>query len=307
MTEAGAPGPGSCPLCHARAESRQPKFAAIVSKRALADSRRFACTSDGVGTHGPIYWCDACQVGYSPVPDIGWLQEQYSEVEDPHYFDQEQHRLDNAGRLLKRLERWQRPGKLLEIGSSVGILLEAARRRGWDAHGIEASRWAVEAGKARYGVDLRVGTIESTVQPAGQMDCVIMVDVLEHLVDPQAALEHCRHWLAPGGILAVTTVNMTAPMARLMGSRWPGFMDMHLTYFSPVCLRAMFQRAGLASVWLGPASRRLSLGYVGGRLRGSGLAGEIASAGARLPGLRHVTVSLRSRDLLLVIGRRPSA
>ncbi|MHB8325390.1 MAG: class I SAM-dependent methyltransferase [Candidatus Dormibacteria bacterium] len=276
-----------------------------MAKRDASQADRFACTSDGVGTHGPIYWCEPCRVGYSPVPDIAWLQEQYLEVEDPHYFDQEQHRLDNASRLLGRVERWQRPGRLLEIGSSVGILLEAARRRGWRAHGIEASRWAVETGRARYGVDLELGTLESTVQRSGEADCVIMVDVLEHLVDPQMALERCQEWLAPGGTLAVTTVNMTAPIARLMGSRWPGFMDMHLTYFSPMALRTMLRRAGLSPLWLGPAPRRLSLGYVAGRLRGGGPVAEAAAAAAGGPGLRNLSVTLRSRDLLTVIARRP--
>lgn len=305
MASAGAPNSGCCPLCRRPAAGDQVRFPASVAKSGTSHAGRFACTSDGVGTHGSIYWCEPCQIGYSPRPDFAWLQERYSEVEDPHYFDEEQHRLDNADRLLRRVESWQRPGKLLEIGSSVGILLDAARRRGWEAHGIESSKWAVEAGRVRYGVDLEVGTIESTVQAPGQMDCVIMIDVLEHLVDPQGALERCQQWLAPGGIMALTTVNMTAPVARLMGSRWPGFMDMHLTYFSPVSLRAMLDRAGLAPLWLGPAPRRLSLGYLGGRLRGSSRAGDIAAAVALIPGLRGLTVTLRSRDLLLVIGRRP--
>ncbi|MHB1500440.1 MAG: class I SAM-dependent methyltransferase [Candidatus Dormibacteria bacterium] len=97
--------------------------------------------------------------------------------------------------------------------------------------------------------------MESMHQQPAEMDCIMMVDVLEHLVDPQAALERCRHWLVPGGTLAVSTVNITAPMARLMGTRWPGFMDMHLTYFSAPALRAMFKRAGLTPVWLGPTAR----------------------------------------------------
>ena len=266
---------------------------------------RFACTSDGVGTHGPIYWCETCQVGYSPIPNRTWLQEQYSEVEDPQYFDQESHRLNNASRLLRQIERWQRPGTLLEIGSSAGILLEAARRRGWRARGIEASKWAVEVGRARYGVDLKIATLEDTVQPYGEADCVVMVDVLEHLVDPQGGLDRCREWLAPGGILAITTVNMTATIARLMGSRWPGFMDMHLTYFSPMALRTMIRQAGLEPLWLGPSPRRLPLGYVAGRLRGGGPVAELAAGVAGWPGLRNLSITLRSRDLLTVIARRP--
>lgn len=293
----------ACPLCHQSGQGQALKSAPSTVRHPHATGARFACTSDSVGIHGPIFWCAKCHVGYSHVPDAVWLRERYASVEDAAYFDQEQHRLDNAARLLAHVEKWQRPGTLLEIGSATGILLEAARRRGWKARGIEASKWAVEAGRARYGVDLEVGTIEDTHQPPGAADCVIMVDVLEHLVDPASALRRCSSWIAPGGVLALTTVNMTSPIARAMGTRWPGFMDMHLTYFSPTSLVSIVTRASITPLWVGPVPRRLSLGYVGGRLRGGGRGADFAASVAMLRGLRDVSITLKSQDLLLVIGR----
>ena len=304
MRDLVPPLPPACPLCHQSGGTQVLRFAPSAVRHRHSGTERFACTSDAVGTHGPIFWCKQCEVGYSPVPDEAWLRERYATVVDAAYLHQEQHRLDNAARLLAYVEKWQRPGTLLEIGSAAGTLLEAARRRGWRARGIEASKWAVEAGRARYGVDLEVGTIEDTNQQPGAADCVIMIDVLEHLVDPASALRRCYTWVAPGGILALTTVNMTAPIARAMGTRWPGFMDMHLTYFSPASLMSIVTRAHLTPLWLGPAPRRLSLGYVGGRLRGGGRGANVAAWIAMLPGLRDVSVTLKSQDLLLVVGRR---
>lgn len=295
-----------CPLCQRPAGPGQQRFP--ERKTGAGDDRgnRFACTSGKVGTHGAIFWCPECRVGYSPAPDPAELLETYEAVEDPGYLDEEEHRLSNSDRVLQVIERWRRPGSLLEVGAGVGLLLHAAAMRGWSARGFEPSRWAVEVGRQRYGVDLRQGTIEAAETPVEPLDCVAMSDVLEHLVDPQAAVSKCARWLAPGGVLVLVTVNMTAPVARLMGTRWPGFMHMHLTYFSPYALDRMLHRAGLTRVVMVPAPRRLAAGYVGSRLSGAGGWSDWAARALQLPLLRRAPISLRSRDLLLVVGRRDS-
>ncbi len=267
----------------------------------------YACTSTRVGTHGAVFWCQTCRVGYSPAPDPSQLISEYEDVEDPSYFAEEENRLRNSAWVMRAVERHRRPGTLFEVGASVGILLEAARRRGWAVSGIEPSRWAVATGRQRYGVNLRQGTIEGDSGPDGPVDCVVMSDVLEHLVDPQGALVRAAEWLAPDGVLAVITVNMTAVLARVLGTRWPGYMDMHLTYFSPHALDSMVRRAGLTTIAMGAAPRRLSAGYLGDRLRGSGRLADAAAQMLRMPLVRRSTISLRSRDLLLVLGRRLEA
>ncbi|MGA9776591.1 MAG: class I SAM-dependent methyltransferase [Candidatus Dormiibacterota bacterium] len=229
---------------------------------------------------------------------------EYEGVEDPSYLAEEENRLRNSARVVAAVERHRRPGTLFEVGASVGILLEAARRRGWTVSGIEPSRWAVATGRHRYGVNLRQGTIEGDSGPNGPVDCVVMSDVLEHLIDPQGALLKAAGWLAPEGVLAIVTVNMTALLARALGTRRPGYMDMHLTYFSPQALDSMFSRAGLTRIAMGTAPRRLSAGYLGERLRGSGRLTDVAAQALRMPLVRRTTISLRSRDLLLVLGRR---
>ena len=257
-----------------------------------------------MGTHAEIYWCERCQVGYSPPPPMDWLCHEYEVVVDPTYLDEERHRLRNADWVLSRVERHRAPGELYEVGASVGILLQAARARGWSVGGIEPSTWAVETARQRYGLNLRQGTIESDPGPARPVDCVAMSDVLEHLVDPQGAVTKAAAWLAPGGILAIVTVNMAALAARALRSHWPGFMDMHLTYFTPRALRSMLRTAGLDPIELRSAQRCLTAGYVAGRLQGAGGAADLAALLLALPAVRDCRLTIRSRDLVLVMGRR---
>jgi SAM-dependent methyltransferase len=260
-----------------------------------------------VGTHAEIYWCGSCRVGYSPPPPRDWLQAEYETVVDPSYLEEEGHRLRNSEWVLSQVERYRAPGALYEVGASVGILLRAAQTRGWTVDGVEPSAWAVATARERYSLRITQGTIESGPGPAGPVDCVVMSDVLEHLVDPQAAVIQAADWLSTGGILAIVTVNMAALPARLLRGRWPGFMDMHLTYFTPRALRSMLRAAGLQPVELRAAPRRLTAGYMGRRLRGTGGPGDLAARVLTLPGIRGTSLTIRSRDLVLAMGQKAGA
>lgn len=301
----GAEAPPRCPLCHQGTAGQKRLFGASRGSRTMGlGGDRFACTSGLAGTHAEIYWCASCRVGYSPPPPSGWLLAEYENVVDPSYLGEEAHRLRNAAWILSRVERYQEPGALYEVGASVGILLLAARARGWSVDGIEPSSWAVATARERYSLNIRQGTMESDPGPPAPVDCVAMSDVLEHLADPQGAVTKAAEWLAPGGILALVTVNMEALLARCLRGRWPGFMDMHLTYFTPRALRSMLRAAGLQPVELRAAPRRLTAGYIGRRLQGTGGPGDLAARVLTLPGIRGTSLTIRSRDLVLAMGQK---
>lgn len=288
-----------CPLCGAAAALRFPPS----SGHGSADAATFACTNVHAGDHGPVYWCAACQLGFSPPPDAEQVLSLYEDVSDPTYLIELENRQRHAHAILRTIERWHPPGRLLELGSQVGILLRAAEDRGWEATGIEPSKWAVAQGRELFKVNLIHGSAEAAEYAPGSFDCIVMVDVLEHLVDPLAALQRCRPWLAPDGILVLSTVNMATLTARVLGTNWPGFMDMHLSYFTPTSLRQYLRRANFAWIASRPDTRSFSLGYLCGRLEHNGPALRVASRLGKLPLIRSIRIALRSHDLLLVVAR----
>ena len=50
---------------------------------------------------------------------------------------------------------------------------------------------------------------------AGQLDCVCAIEVLEHMENPLQALRNFRSLLKPGGLLVVSTPNVSHPRSRL--------------------------------------------------------------------------------------------
>lgn len=66
----------------------------------------------------------------------------------------------------------------------------------------------------------------------GAFDVVLALDVIEHLVDPAAALRELAARLAPGGLLVLTTPRWDSLAARLFRGRWRAIFPAHLFYFT---------------------------------------------------------------------------
>ena len=176
-----------------------------------------ACTSPHLAIHDDIYICRPCGLGRSVPPvSSSELADLYRDVEDPDYFTSEEERRATFRKTLKAIERYPftgPPGRLLEIGASVGLFLDEARECGWKAVGIEPSRWAAEQAQAN-GLDVFNGTLEE-YRSNGLFDVVVSWDVWEHLTDPVGAVARVAELLAPGGLFCFTTVNMGGLGARL--------------------------------------------------------------------------------------------
>lgn len=82
-----------------------------------------------------------------------------------------------------------------------------------------------------------------------KFDGVVSLEVLEHIVEPRAALEQLYHKLTPGGWLFVTTPNAAGMPAKLHGARWreaarPG----HILFFTPRALENLLTEVGFRTV-----------------------------------------------------------
>ena len=133
---------------------------------------------------------------------------------------------------------------MLDIGCGTGVFPEEACRLGWKASGIEVSEYA--AGEARRrNLSVRCSPIEALQLEPASLDCVTLWDVIEHLVDPIATLCQAGQTLRIGGILALSTGDITSLCARFSGRRWHLFnLPEHLFFFSPRCLQLLLARAG---------------------------------------------------------------
>ena len=145
---------------------------------------------------------DLCGLVYaSPRRKPADILDDYESVVDTRYLDERAARVATFSRNIRPLEkllghevhpraggrRGANHSRLLDVGAHVGVFVEVACERGWEASGLEPSRWAVEEGRRR-GLTMHQGTLRDAELDAASYDAVTMWDVVEHLVDPMGDL-----------------------------------------------------------------------------------------------------------------------
>jgi 2-polyprenyl-3-methyl-5-hydroxy-6-metoxy-1,4-benzoquinol methylase len=171
-------------------------------------------------------------------------------------------------------------GAIIDYGCAVGLFVKVARDRGWAARGYERSRWAVEYGRSVVGVDIALGDGSSDPFAPSSVDAVTLWDVLEHVQAPSRTLELAHRWLKPGGVLALTTVNISSLGARLASENWRHLMPPHhLQFFSRRSLLHLLATAGFHVRVL-----RASGTFLTSRSAPSGAGGNVAHAIDRIAG-----------------------
>jgi 2-polyprenyl-3-methyl-5-hydroxy-6-metoxy-1,4-benzoquinol methylase len=273
------------------------------------DWSAFACTHDGYGRHHTIVQCRRCSLVYTnPRLDHHDIVDTYQAVEDPLYLEERKGRVLTFERHLKPLERLTGPPNgrpLLDVGCYTGVFVEIAARHGWDAWGVDPSRWAVEQAQAR-GLHVVPGTLETADLPEATFDVVTMWDVIEHVADPRGVLQQVYRLLKPGGLVVVHTMDIDSLFARLMGARWPWLMEMHIYYFSRRTLRAMLEQCDLHVLSDRPQGRYQRLGYLMNRVGALvPLVGRPAEWLVTKLRLRGLAVPVNLGDLFTAYARKP--
>lgn len=268
----------------------------------------FRCTHSGYGHHPQIVECRHCGLVYAnPRWSTDEVLSAYTAVQDDTYVEERLGREITFRHHLRQMERITGPAggrRLLDVGAYIGVFVEMAAAVGWRAEGVEPSEWAAAEAQQR-GLAVQAGTLDSANLSPESFDVVTMWDVIEHLSDPAGELARARRFLRPGGWLVVHTMDIDAPIARLMGARWPWLMDMHLYYFGRHTLSRMLTDNGYEVVWQGPQGRYLRLGYLASRVEGmqNGL-GRLAHSLVRGLGLREAAIPVNLGDLRTFIARR---
>ncbi len=264
LTSAVAIEDVACNLCGER-NTRILYPSTLGTDHAHPETSHFRCTTATYGVHPTIVRCNNCGLIYAnPRLDSNIIDESYSQVDDPLYIEEREGRVLTFRRNLLPLEKLVTsapPRRLLDVGCHIGVMLEIAMERGWDATGVEPSAWAAARARER-GLNVVNATLANAHIPDNSFDAVTMWDVVEHLTNPIADLRQVHRVLKPGGVVGIHTIDIESLLARVMGSRWPWLMEMHLYYFSPRTLGRMLEQLGFKTERIIYQGRYLRLGYL---------------------------------------------
>jgi SAM-dependent methyltransferase len=148
--------------------------------------------------------------------------------------------------ILDELEPHRGDGRLLDVGTSIGLFLSMAVERGWSGLGTEFGRRALAHARDELGLDVVDTPIERL---EGTCDVVTVLSVLEHVNAPRPFLREVARLLEPGGAAYFIVPNVDSLACRVLHERAATFDGRnHLVYFSPRTLRELLAAEGFEVV-----------------------------------------------------------
>jgi len=151
--------------------------------------------------------------------------------------------------------------KFLDVGCSIGMLLEQIKQRNTNAEltGIEVDEAMADIAKQKVDT-IVVGDVEkinfANYFSTDYFDCIIFADLLEHLADPWSVLKSSTRFLSKDGIIIASIPNVrhyTTLASLLFRGHWPyrnrGIHDRtHLRFFTLKNILELFEYARLRIV-----------------------------------------------------------
>lgn len=260
----------------------------------------FACTNCGYGVHGPIRKCSHCGMIYVDEPiSQKKISQFYQFSEDPVYLAQQKAREATFRNYLKNLEKMSlQKGKLLDVGTNTGLFVKVARDANWQAQGLEPNDQAVKYAREHFGIDLIAKPFEKNTFPPESFDVITMWDVIEHFTNPVDEMAKVFRSLKRGGMFAFSTVDPDSFMAKLSGSSWVWYMEMHRVLLGKSASRLYLEKTGFRNIVFRPHFRNLSLGYLATRLPAiSPLLGKLVTELVDKLAIEKVVVPYYANDL----------
>jgi SAM-dependent methyltransferase len=293
----------TCSAC-----GRAASLAPHLRVRGSAGDQGLIPTTDAYGTAlGDIVRCGACghmQLDRFPAGDD--LLARYSDAASSDYLDEEAGQRLTARVALDRIERWVPRGRLLDLGCWVGFLLAEARERGWETVGVEPSAFASAYARDELGLDVRREDLFAARLPEGSFDAVVLGDVIEHLVDPGAALDRVAALLAPGGVVYLALPDAGSALARRMGARWWSVIPTHVQYFTRASLTTLLRRHGFEPLHVRTDPKTFTIRYYLERIGGySPAAARLLAGAAAAAGVADRPWAPDFRDRMAAVARRP--
>ena len=132
--------------------------------------------------------------------------------------------------------------RLLDVGAATGEFGARAAAEGWDVVACEVGDSAREHAAAKG-----LQTIATIEQAEGPFGLITMFHVLEHLIEPIAALRTSRDLIDDAGLLAIELPQWRSAGRIVRRARWAQLRPPeHINFFSSKSIAIALQRAGWA-------------------------------------------------------------
>lgn len=192
------------------------------------------------------------------------IRQLYLESKDNLYLSQIEERQITCKRILSDIKKFgSSQSRLLDIGCSYGLFLNAARTSGMtNIYGVEMSKDACVYCKDTLKLNVFCGNVQEAAFPDNYFDIICAIEVIEHLENPRDFILRVNKILKPGGILYIATPNTKSLSGKIFGWKWWSYRRMHLYYFSQKTLDAFLNTNGFTVLSAKPYKKTFKISYI---------------------------------------------
>ena len=135
--------------------------------------------------------------------------------------------------------------RLLEVGSGMGHLVGSLEDT-FETYGMDLNHWAVKQSKAVINkTSLETASAQELPFKDGAFNVVIIKHIVEHLPDPQKAINEIGRVTEAGGTLILATPNLDSLLKLWKGDKWIGYQDpTHISLKRPAEWFSYIEEAG---------------------------------------------------------------
>lgn len=139
---------------------------------------------------------------------------------------------------------FKKPGRMFDVGASVGTLLDVFMKKGWKVAGLEPSESARQIAVER-GFNVAGGTFEEFIAGKDSYDLVVINHTLEHVGNPLDTVSKINSMLVSGGYVLVGVPNFSGWSAKILKGFWGALLPQeHKWQFSYQSLTLLLERSG---------------------------------------------------------------
>lgn len=136
-------------------------------------------------------------------------------------------------------------GRILDIGCATGVFLREMQDYGWEAYGVEPSKFASDIAINQQGLNVYQGYLKEGLFTENFFDVITLWDVFEHLPNPVETLQEIKKILKADGYLVITTPNSNSWERKIFEQYWVGWeVPRHFNIFSEASIIRLLDAQG---------------------------------------------------------------
>lgn len=232
-----------CPICNSK-EHLENYYTGIKSWEFPGQFSYVKCQTCGLIFQSPREPISKIAKYYKPATYWG------QDVAQTFTFERtSKERQKHYGPVYKEIFNRKPGGKILDVGSGLGLFLSLFKESGWQVLGTETSKAVARFSLKTFNVPVKIGLIEKLNLPKKSFDVISFIGVFEHIYSPNPTLRKISTLLKPDGLLVIVPPNIDSLGHKIFTRRWysldPG---RHLYHYSPDTIKKILAKNGFTVV-----------------------------------------------------------